>query len=171
MSNDSHEVATTHRPLSPLQRLSSSPRRGSRHDQQESGGESTLADVLRILEADAFEAGRLAAPLLVAAGPALPAGLRGHLATLEQRVLEVQAPHYMPRPLTEDFGVRVLSMWQDNVDTAVHPPMQRAVDSTLSKAQSCCTNLVYLCERQQTWAAPCLQLHHTWMSAYDVHCA
>jgi hypothetical protein len=92
VSDNNRQLATTYRPVCHLQRLSASPRRGSRHDQQESGGESTLADVLRMLEVDAFEAGRLAAPLLAAEHLAVPAGLRGYLATLEQSVLEVQPP-------------------------------------------------------------------------------
>jgi hypothetical protein len=104
-----------------LQRLSASPRRGSRHDQQESGGEATLADVLRILEADAFEAGRLAAPLLAVLSPALPAGLRGHLATLEQRVLEVpHLPHLHPVS-PASCGLKILwglGFLQDNMATA-----------------------------------------------------
>lgn len=52
------------------------------------GGDKTLAHVLARTGADAFEVGRLAAPLLAAAA-GLPEALRAHLATLEQRVLEV----------------------------------------------------------------------------------
>lgn len=64
-----------------------SPRRFDKWDDK--GGDKTLADVLRLTGADAFDAGRLAAPLL-AATIGLPAELELHLATLEQRVMEVR---------------------------------------------------------------------------------
>lgn len=139
VSDHNYEAATTYKPVCHLQRLSSSPRRGNRHDQQESGGESTLADVLRILEADAFEAGRLAAPLLAAAGPALPASLRGHLATLEQRVLEVRPCNLGPRPAcqlpTQGPGL-CRAAWPQ------HASVKRSVGGTPGRVRTCCVHAV-----------------------------
>ena len=128
-----------------MQRLTASPRRGSRHDQQESGGEATLADVLRVLEADAFEAGRLTAPLLAAVGVAVPAGLWGHLATLEQRVLEVCPLLGCParRLQTWPISLHLQDLCRTGVATAVHESMKGPPDKTLSKIHLCCVHTLH----------------------------
>jgi hypothetical protein len=91
LSNNSllhvHSTVLTRQRCWALQQLSEPTRRAERAERT---GDTTLPDVLRVLGADAFEAGRLAAPLLGAGGGALPGELRRHLATLEQRVMEVR---------------------------------------------------------------------------------